>query len=106
MPCIQSGALVQRDEPLGMQTQTGSGQLRIPVKQERPRWQSLEASYGFGTTRAGGLLAAAGRVVLVHHTGGNAPPLAHRHAMLLRPRPDVARALAAGGPVLIHLGVW
>ncbi len=44
-------------------------------------------------------LAPAGRVVLVHHAGGDAPALAHRQAVLFRPRPDITRALAGGrGP--------
>jgi len=35
------------------------------------------------------VLVPDGRVVLFHHAGGDAPALAHRHAVLLRPGPDI-----------------
>jgi hypothetical protein len=41
------------------------------------------------------VLASVGRVVLLHHAGGDAAALADRQAVLVRPGPDITRALAA-----------
>src|SRR6266516_1252105 len=39
---------------------------------------------------------AAGRLVLLHHAGRDAPALTDRQAMLFRPGPDITRVLPAG----------
>jgi hypothetical protein len=45
------------------------------------------------------VLVPAGRVVLVHHAGGDAAALADRQTVLFDPGPDIIRALAvSGGP--------
>ena len=41
------------------------------------------------------MLAPDGRVVLLHHAGGDASALAHSYAVLFGPGPDITRVLAA-----------
>jgi len=57
----------------------------------------LGARRGSGTMQGSWrALAAASRVVLLYHTGGDAPALADHHAMLLCPCADISGALTLG----------
>jgi len=73
-----------------------NGTLRLPEANGHRRGYSVR---GAALARCGvswRALAAASRVVLLYHTGGDAPALADHHAMLLCPGADISGALAVG----------
>ena len=70
-----------------------SGQLRI-AHQANGRGDKSRCAARCWHHAGCGLLAPAGRVVLFHHAGGDAPALTDLKVVLFRPGPDITRALA------------
>jgi hypothetical protein len=70
--------------------------LRMPEANGYPRGYSVRGAVLAPCRVSWRALAAASRVVLLYHTGGDAPALADHHAMLLCPCADISGALAVG----------
>src|SRR5262249_22393572 len=96
MACTRSTRRYRVMDPLDADSQPEADSSAFPSRRT-----AAERSLGaiLEPPPIGGLLAAAGRVVLFHHAGGDAPALANCQAVLFGPGPDVTRALAVSrGP--------